>query len=129
MMSNKRLQSKKVKVAGPISTSADWSYDLINQYYAAIEDIAKDFGLDTYPNQMEIISAEQMIDAYSSAGMPIGYNHWSFGKHFISNEQSYRRGQMGLAYEIVINSNPCIAYLREQYDNASISYCSCLLWT
>ncbi|MFT6953821.1 MAG: stage V sporulation protein R [Glaciecola sp.] len=114
MMSNKRLKSKKVKGSEPISTSADWNYDLINQYYAAIEDIAKDFGLDTYPNQMEIISAEQMLDAYSSAGMPIGYNHWSFGKHFISNDQSYRRGQMGLAYEIVINSNPCIAYLMEE---------------
>ncbi|MFT6779419.1 MAG: stage V sporulation protein R, partial [Paraglaciecola sp.] len=114
MMSKKRLKSEKVTASEPISRAADWNYDLINQYYAAIEGIAYDFGLDTYPNQMEIISAEQMLDAYASAGMPIGYNHWSFGKHFISNEQSYRRGQMGLAYEIVINSNPCIAYLMEE---------------
>jgi spore cortex formation protein SpoVR/YcgB (stage V sporulation) len=113
-MSKKRLKSEKVTASKQISSGADWNYDLINQYYAAIEDIANDFGLDTYPNQLEIISAEQMIDAYASAGMPIGYNHWSFGKHFISNEQSYRRGQMGLAYEIVINSDPCIAYLMEE---------------
>jgi len=98
----------------PISTTADWTYELIDEYYKVIETIAADFGLDTYPNQLELISAEQMLDAYASVGMPIGYNHWSFGKHFIHNEQSYRRGRMGLAYEIVINSNPCIAYLMEE---------------
>ena len=32
----------------------------------------------------------------------------------LSTEKSYKRGQMGLAYEIVINSNPCIAYLMEE---------------
>ena len=55
-----------------------------------------------------------MMDAYASVGMPVDYRHWSFGKQFIRTEQSYRRGQMGLAYEIVINSNPCIAYLMEE---------------
>ncbi len=98
----------------PISTSVDWSPELIQEYYNKIEEVANDFKLDTYPNQLEIISAEQMLDAYASVGMPIGYNHWSFGKQFIQNEQSYRRGRMGLAYEIVINSNPCIAYLMEE---------------
>ncbi|HCO64370.1 MAG TPA: SpoVR family protein, partial [Alcanivorax sp.] len=61
-----------------------------------------------------VISSEQMMDAYSSVGMPVGYNHWSFGKQFVEVESRYRRGQMGLAYEIVINSNPCIAYLMEE---------------
>ena len=70
--------------------------------------------LDTYPNQIEIITAEQMIDAYASVGMPLNYHHWSFGKKFFTAENSYRRGHMGLAYEIVINSNPCIAYLMEE---------------
>ena len=86
----------------------------MQEYYDTIAGIADDFELDTYSNQLEIISAEQMLDAYASVGMPIGYNHWSFGKHFIQNEQSYRRGRMGLAYEIVINSDPCIAYLMEE---------------
>ena len=98
----------------PISTSAEWTFELIEEYHAEIKDIAEEFELDTYPNQIELISAEQMLDAYASVGMPIGYNHWSFGKHFIKNEQQYRRGHMGLAYEIVINSNPCIAYLMEE---------------
>ena len=55
-----------------------------------------------------------MLDAYASVGMPVNYRHWSFGKQFIASEKSYRRGHMGLAYEIVINSDPCIAYLMEE---------------
>ena len=98
----------------PISTSGEWSFELIEKYHAEIEEIAEQFELDTYPNQIELITAEQMLDAYASIGMPIGYSHWSFGKHFIRSEQQYRRGHMGLAYEIVINSNPCIAYLMEE---------------
>jgi len=98
----------------PISTSSEWTFELIDEYHLEIERIAKNFGLDTYPVQLEIITAEQMMDAYSSVGMPVGYNHWSFGKEFVKTEKNYKRGQMGLAYEIVINSNPCIAYLMEE---------------
>jgi spore cortex formation protein SpoVR/YcgB (stage V sporulation) len=47
-------------------------------------------------------------------GIPLGYHHWSYGKQFLNIEQNNSRGQMGLAYEIVINSNPCIAYLMEE---------------
>ena len=97
-----------------ISESSEWTVDLINQYDKEIARIAKNFGLDTYPNQIEIISSEQMMDAYSSVGMPVGYHHWSFGKQFLNVERGYKRGHMGLAYEIVINSNPCIAYLMEE---------------
>ncbi|MCH8551106.1 MAG: SpoVR family protein [Natronospirillum sp.] len=98
----------------PISRGPDWSFDLIREYDRQIAKIAADFGLDTYPNQIEVISSEQMMDAYSSVGMPLGYHHWSYGKQFLQTQQGYRRGQMGLAYEIVINSDPCIAYLMEE---------------
>jgi stage V sporulation protein R len=67
-----------------------------------------------YPNQLEVITAEQMMDAYASVGMPMIYRHWSYGKQFIATEKNYKRGHMGLAYEIVINSDPCIAYLMEE---------------
>ncbi len=98
----------------PLSDSSEWSFELIERYDREIARVAADYGLDTYPNQIEIISSEQMMDAYSSVGMPVGYHHWSFGKHFLNVEQRYKRGHMGLAYEIVINSNPCIAYLMEE---------------
>lgn len=97
-----------------ISETSEWTFDLLKDYDREIARIAAGFGLDTYPNQIEVISAEQMMDAYSTVGMPVGYHHWSFGKQFLSVEQRYKRGYMGLAYEIVINSNPCIAYLMEE---------------
>lgn len=98
-----------------ISSDSDWDFETLAEYDQAIAELAHGkFGLDTYPNQIEVISSEQMMDAYSSVGMPVGYNHWSFGKQFVEVESRYRRGQMGLAYEIVINSNPCIAYLMEE---------------
>jgi stage V sporulation protein R len=98
----------------PISETSEWTPELIKNYDDEIARVAQGFGLDTYPNQIEIISSEQMMDAYSSVGMPLGYNHWSFGKQFLDTEKRYKRGHMGLAYEIVINSNPCIAYLMEE---------------
>jgi len=98
----------------PLPSGSEWRFDLIERYDREIARVAERYGLDTYPNQIEIISAEQMMDAYASNGMPIGYYHWSFGKRFLATEQVYKRGAMGLAYEIVINSNPCIAYLLEE---------------
>ncbi len=55
-----------------------------------------------------------MLDAYASIGLPLMYRHWSFGKRFAREEALYRHGLMGLAYEIVINSNPCISYIMEE---------------
>ncbi len=75
---------------------------------------SNDLGLDVFPNQIEVISAEQMLDAYSSVGMPLMYSHWSFGKRFVRDELLYRKGYQALAYEIVINSNPCISYYMEE---------------
>ena len=94
---------------------ADWEFATIQRVYDAIEQIAVgELGLDVYPNQVEIISTEQMLDAYSSVGMPLFYKHWSFGKHFAREQALYKAGMRGLAYEIVINSNPCISYIMEE---------------
>ena len=98
----------------PLPSPSDWSFDLVDRYHEVIKATAERFGLDTYPNQLEIITAEQMMDAYASVGMPVNYRHWSYGKEFIATEKNYKRGHMGLAYEIVINSNPCISYLMEE---------------
>ena len=98
----------------PLPHGPEWSCELIERYHTAIAGTAAEFGLDTYPNQIEVITSEQMLDAYASTGLPIGYPHWSYGKEFIRNERAYRTGAQALAYEIVINSNPCIAYLMEE---------------
>jgi stage V sporulation protein R len=71
------------------------------------------YGLDTYRNEIEIVDADQMLMAYSSIGMPVNYEHWSFGMQMIQEKKQYEAGRMGLAYEIVINTNPSIAYCME----------------
>jgi len=94
---------------------ADWDFRTLQRIHDACEGIAtSELGLDVYPNQIEVITAEQMLDAYASIAMPLFYKHWSFGKHFAFHEASYRKGLTGLAYEIVINSSPCISYLMEE---------------
>lgn len=96
-------------------TDNEWTFDLLKKTDDAINKIAVDeFGLDIYRNQIEVITADQMLSAYSSVGMPIQYEHWSHGKQFVRESKAYKRGAMGLAYEIVINSNPCISYLMEE---------------
>lgn len=110
----KAAPKRKATNSKRLPDGPDWTFELIERYHQEIRRVAELYRLDTYPNQIEIITSEQMMDAYSSIGMPINYNHWSFGKKFIQTEQTYKHGQMGLAYEIVINSDPCIAYLMEE---------------
>jgi stage V sporulation protein R len=92
----------------------DWDFSTLRRSYEAIERIACDeLGLEVYPNRIEVITSEQMLDVYTAHGMPLTYRHWSYGKRFLQHETSYRRGYTSLAYEVVINSNPCISYLME----------------
>ena len=93
----------------------DWTFPVIRDCYDAIERIAVgELGLDLYENRIELITSEQMLDVYTTSGLPLTYKHWSFGKRFVTHENAYRRGLMGLAYEVVINSDPCISYLMEE---------------
>jgi spore cortex formation protein SpoVR/YcgB (stage V sporulation) len=99
-------------------SSSDWNDETILRADEIISRIAKEhLGLDVYPNQFEIVTSEQMLDAYSLIGLPISYGHWKFGKDFVINQNNYKKGRMGLAYELVINSNPCISYNME--DNTT----------
>lgn len=107
-------KAKKKKIPKHFASGSEWTFDILEKFDREIKAIADEYLLDTYPNQIEIISAEQMMDAYSSVGMPLGYSHWSFGKQFLNVEKNYKRGHMGLAYELVINSDPCISYLMEE---------------
>jgi spore cortex formation protein SpoVR/YcgB (stage V sporulation) len=114
-MTPHRSAGATVQTGKLLFEGAEWDFPMLQRIYDAVEEIALgDLKLDVYPNQIEIISSEQMLDAYSSHGMPLMYNHWSFGKTFAREEAMYQKGWMGLAYEIVINSNPCINFLMEE---------------
>jgi stage V sporulation protein R len=104
-----------VSTPGLLYEGADWDFSTLMRIHDACEEVAvRDLGLDFYPNRIEIISAEQMLDAYASTGLPLFYRHWSFGKQFAQHEALYRKGLRGLAYEIVINSDPCLSYVMEE---------------
>lgn len=99
----------------PLFKGSDWDFNTIERIADACSEVAfNELGLDTYPNQFEIITSDQMLDAYASIGLPVNYQHWSYGKKFVQEENNYRSGKSGLAYELVINSNPCINYLMEE---------------
>lgn len=100
-----------------VDQNQDWSVNDIEKISETVEKIGVDeWGLSIYPNSIDIISSEQMIDMYTSIGMPIYYNHWSFGKDWIKQNHNYKKGNSGLALELVINSDPCINYIMEDND-------------
>ena len=74
-----------------------------------ITEIAKGFGLDFYPMRYEICPSE-IIYTFGAYGMPTRFSHWSFGKQFHKMKLHYDFG-LSKIYELVINSNPCYAFL------------------
>lgn len=81
-----------------------------------IKKVVESFGLDPYPQIFEMCDHNQMIGYMAYSGMPSRYPHWSFGKQFEKQKTLYDYGIAGLPYEMVINSNPCLAYLMQ--DNS-----------
>lgn len=78
---------------------------------AEITEIAKGFGLDFYPMRYEICPTD-IIYTFGAYGMPTRFSHWSFGKAFHRMKLQYDLG-LSKIYELVINSNPCYAFLLE----------------
>lgn len=74
-----------------------------------ITEIAQGFGLDFYPMRYEICPAD-IIYTFGAYGMPTRFSHWSFGKTFHKMKMQYDFG-LSKIYELVINSNPCYAFL------------------
>ena len=74
-----------------------------------ITEIAGGFGLDFYPMRYEICPAD-IIYTFGAYGMPTRFSHWSFGKQFHKMKMQYDFG-LSQIYELVINSNPCYAFL------------------
>ncbi|MCF6094607.1 SpoVR family protein [Microaerobacter geothermalis] len=76
-----------------------------------ITEIAKGFGLDFFPMRYEICPAD-IIYTFGAYGMPTRFSHWSFGKAFHRMKLQYDLN-LSRIYELVINSNPCYAFLLE----------------
>jgi stage V sporulation protein R len=76
-----------------------------------IREKVAEFGLDCFPQEFEICDHSQMLGYMAYSGMPSHYPHWSYGKSYEKLKTLYDHGVSGLPYEMVINSNPAIAYL------------------
>lgn len=83
----------------------------LEQYNETIESMVQEVGLDCYPQEFEMISFEDMLCYEAYVGMPSHYPHWSFGKSYERLKTAYSLNLTGLPYEMVINSDPCVAYL------------------
>ncbi len=78
---------------------------------ARIREKVVEFGLDCYPQEFEICDHNDMLAYMAYSGLPSHYPHWSYGKAFEKLKTLYDHGVSGLPYEMVINSNPALAYL------------------
>jgi stage V sporulation protein R len=90
---------------------ANWTVADLEYWDAAIRERVQEFGLDTYPQEFEVCDQNNMLGYMAYHGMPSHYPHWSFGKAYEQTKTMYDYGVTGLPYEMVINSDPCLAYL------------------
>lgn len=90
----------------------DWTVKELEEWDEKICEIGKEkYNLDWFPIEYEILNYHEMIGAMAYTGLPTHYRHWSFGKSFERTITRYNLGMEGLPYEMIINSNPSIAYL------------------
>ena len=93
---------------------SDWTVADLQKWDDKICRVGEDFGLDWFPIDYEIIDYQEMLGAMAYVGLPTHYRHWSYGKEYERTHTLYNMGQTGLPYEMIINSNPSIAYLMRE---------------
>ncbi len=77
-----------------------------------IQGYADEFGLDYFPQVFEVCDYDTINILAAQGGFPIRYPHWKFGMDYDQLSKGYRFGIQKI-YEMVINTNPCYAYLLE----------------
>ncbi len=77
-----------------------------------IEEYAREYGLDFFPVIFELVDYDTMNRLAAYGGFPVRYPHWRFGMEYDQLAKGYRYGLQKI-YEMVINTNPCYAYLQK----------------
>ncbi|MBI2502136.1 MAG: SpoVR family protein [Candidatus Latescibacteria bacterium] len=80
-----------------------------------IEGYARACGLDFFEVIFEVVGYEEMNEIASCGGFPVRYPHWRFGMEYEQLAKSYTYGLQKI-YEMVINNDPCYAYLLQSND-------------
>lgn len=75
-----------------------------------IEGYARSYGLDFFPTIFEVVDADQLSAVAAYGGFPTRYPHWRFGMEYEQLQKGYSYGLQKI-YELVINNDPCYAYL------------------
>ena len=89
---------------------------------AEIEDHAREYGLDFFQTIFEVIDSKQISEIAAYGGFPTRYPHWRFGMEFDKLDKGYTYGMQRI-YEMVINNDPCYAYLMSSnptYDQKTV---------
>lgn len=92
----------------------EYNVSTLEEWNEIIEEKARELGLKFYPQEFEIIGFNEMLGYEAYVGMPSKYPHWSYGKAYDKNKTLYSLNMTGLPYEMVINSDPCLAYLMRE---------------
>ncbi|MBI4412211.1 MAG: SpoVR family protein [Deltaproteobacteria bacterium] len=82
----------------------------LEKWRVAIEKEARNQGLDFFETVFEILDWKEINEVAAYGGFPNRYPHWRFGMEFEHLSKSYSYG-LSKIYEMVINNNPCYAYL------------------
>ncbi|HYE17644.1 MAG TPA: SpoVR family protein [Tepidisphaeraceae bacterium] len=77
-----------------------------------IREQARSYGLDFYNVIFEMCDYEQMNQIAAYGGFPQRYPHWRWGMEYERLRKQHFYG-LGRIYEMVINNDPCYAYLQE----------------
>src|SRR5881628_2744258 len=91
--------------------TANYTVEDLQEWNQRIVELVQRLGLDPYTQEFEICDYEEMLSYMVYSGMPSHYPHWSYGKAYEKLKTLYDYGLSGLPYEMVINSNPALAYL------------------
>jgi stage V sporulation protein R len=75
-----------------------------------IEAHAQSYGLDFYDTIFEVLDYDELSEIAALGGFPTRYPHWRFGMEYDHLSKGYRYGLQKI-YEMVINNDPCYAYL------------------
>lgn len=94
----------------------DYSMKELEYWNKRIEEQVQIAGLNCFEQEFEFVDYENMTAYETYNGMPSHYPHWSFGKAYERIKTLNKYSLSGLPYEMVINSNPCMAYLMK--DNS-----------
>jgi stage V sporulation protein R len=95
----------------PLVVSRDPAVVQLESWIERIWDQARAFGLDPYPTHFEIVPATIMYE-FGSYGLPGRFSHWTHGRAYHQMKTMYDYG-LSKIYELVINTNPCYAFLME----------------